>query len=320
MDICESSKGNFSSGNNASDSSEGSTFTTGGDASSSLSSASDHPPTSFRIRRKAQGNSTAKPDFIVNQLELIIDDLIAKLNKLASAKYGTPEYHTSIDLTAELNQRRLTLAALQQQEVPQEPHHKASSDHRGKDHLFLPPQLPFMFQWQTFVVDKTKPRYSTLADCFRRFESIVKMHNLDIEEHGRRLLPPCLSTNLQTFLDDFINNTTGGRPTWSAIKAAIASKFSAAEQESRDTAEQQIMNMVMPEHWKLEKHIALFNKLASIAQCNAKHSLCLWDIKSLPAELLRQVSLQLQGKEKEKTGLRHQYYAQYSCQLGAGTV
>lgn len=156
-----------------------------------------------------------------------------------------------------------------------------------------------MFQWQTFVIDKTKPRHSTLADCLRHFESIVKMHNLDIEENGRRLLPPCLSTNLQMFLDDFINNTTKGRPTWSAIKAEIVSKFITAEQESRDTAEQQIMNMVMPEHRKLEKHIALFNKLASIAQSKDKHSLCLWFIKSLPAELFKQVYLQLQGKEKE---------------------
>lgn len=300
MEICETFDNDNSSceDNSASDSSESSAFTPGGHASSQ-SSTSDHPPTSFRIRRKAQEIGTANSDSTILQLEIMIDEAKAKLIKLATAKYGSPEYHASIELTAELNQRKLMLAALQQ-EVPQESQQQASSDHhRGKDHLFVPPQLPFIFQWQTFMVDKTKPRHSTLADCFRHFESIVKMHSLDIEEHGRRLLPPCLSTNLQTFLDDFINNTTGGKPTWSAIKAAITSKFSAAEQDNRDSAEQKLMNMVMPEHKKLENHITHFNKLAYVAQCKDKRSVCLWFIKSLPAELFKQVSLQLQGKKKD---------------------
>ncbi|CAO3657040.1 unnamed protein product [Mucor hiemalis] len=176
----------------------------------------------YRFIKKPATTNTASA---VHNLSLLIDNLHIRIAQLATVNFGTPEYQQLVELTTELSQRQQTLTLLQGNVRPQQQESiiapPTTTKSQERVHLFVPPQLPFIFQWQNFMVDGSKPRFSTLQDCFRHFESIVKMHNLDIDVHGKRLLPPCLSTDLQAFLDDFINNTTGGRPSWDAIKGCI---------------------------------------------------------------------------------------------------
>ncbi|CAO3657041.1 unnamed protein product [Mucor hiemalis] len=96
-----------------------------------------------------------------------------------------------------------------------------------------------------------------------------------------------ISTNKANVHEDDLNT-----------KAAITNKFSASEQQNRDRARNQLMNLVMKTDPTVEQHIARTNKLINIAQTKDVEMVSRCFLESLPSELYKTVNMKLTLEDK----------------------
>ncbi|KAI7870890.1 uncharacterized protein EV154DRAFT_487733, partial [Mucor mucedo] len=161
---------------------------------------------------------------------------------------------------------------------------------KNTDDRQVPSHVPY-FQWSGAVTDTTKPVFPSFKACMNRFEDVLHAYQLDLNQHGLRLLIICLPTAMRDWMQAAIQGKKN--LPWEDYREALSLEYGVTQDAEQEVNTNALLLVRMDPQESIESFIEHFQRLHRLSGLTDPSILCTRFISALPMILADRVTLAL---------------------------
>ncbi|KAG2196749.1 hypothetical protein INT47_009640 [Mucor saturninus] len=189
--------------------------------------------------------------------------LVSRTHAISSAMVQEG-YHTSGTYLQELKDLRASITELQALKLVIQPIDATTivstpaAAVTNADDRQVPSHVPY-FQWSGAITDTTKPIFPSFKACMNRFEDVLHAYQLDLNQHGLRLLIICLPTAMRDWMQAAIQDKKN--LPWVTYRDALALEYGVTQDAEQEVNTNALLLVRMDPQESIESFIEHFQRL-----------------------------------------------------------